>query len=567
MKQNKRRFIALFLTLVMVLFTLAACGSKSETKDNVDSKNTNDSKDMDDNSELEPITITVAGVIPNQWNDYPDNAQAKYIREKFGITIEVIDISERKEALMASGDLPDVFIIESDEVASLVDSGFILPLDDLLAEYGTHIFPSEDIMDYQREELFDGEHIYGLTQFYVEGLEGSLLTQTWGLNVDWERYAELGYPEVKADVDSIYQVLVDMVALNPTTEDGLPVYAIAYPTIEMRGRSLYGSSPLGYYSSNNFTGINCWNGELSLLYTDPNSFLWQFEHMYWKLNQDGLLDPDSFLMDFDSDSLKAVNGQYVATLYHDITGNATRNKAAEGIAGGFQYIPMEGSCVWTGADFTYGTRNLRCISANAEHPERIMQLLDWAYTPEGARIINSGIEGETWNYEDGVPVLTDEACEAYQQMDERYYETGLAFRWNGGYRGDAEDGYNVNLFSEMDYLQKNETALEKSVKDHYGMSMVEKVEQMIDDGKLCTQGTADMRVVNALGTLPDDLQRILNEVDVTMNEGLVQCVMAEDEETFFAMRDDLIAKIKDMGMDQVNDWFVENYNELTEKYK
>ncbi len=65
-------------------------------------------------------------------------------------------------------------------------------------------------MDYQRKELFDGEHIYSLTRFYVEGTAGSLWTQTWGLNVDRERYAQLGYPEVKADMDFIYQVLVDI---------------------------------------------------------------------------------------------------------------------------------------------------------------------------------------------------------------------------------------------------------------------------------------------------------------------------------------------------------------------
>lgn len=518
-------------------------------------------------ADLEPITVTMAGLIPLNWNDYPDNAQAKYIQDTFGITIEIVDISERKEAVLASGDLPDVFIIETNEVAPLIESGFIIPLDDLLLEYGDNIFPSEDVKDYQREAIFDGENIYGLTNFYIEGTSGSLWTQSWGLNVDWERYAAIGYPEVKADVDEIYQVLVDMVNVNPTTEDGLPVYAIAYPTIEMRGQSLYGSSPLGYYSSNNFTGIDCWTGEISLLYTDPDSFLWQFNHMYWKLNQDGLLDPDSFAMDFDADSLKAVNGQYVSTLYHDITGNATRLKAAEGVAGGFQYIPMEGSCLWTGADFSYGTRNLRCISSKAEHPERIMQLLNWVYSDEGTRLITSGIEGETWDYnDDGEPILTDEACEAYQQMNDFYYDSGLAFRWNGGFTGEHSDGYDVNLFGELNYLQRNETALEASVREHYGMSMVEVVEQMVEDGKLCTQGTPDMRVINALGTLPDDLNRILNEVDATMIEGLVQCVLAEDEDTYFAMRDALIEQIIGMGMDQVDDWFVTNYEELYEKY-
>ena len=186
-----------------------------------------------------------------------------------------------------------------------------------------------------------------------------------------------------------------MVELNPTTEDGLSVYATAYPALGMRGQSLYVSSPLGYYSSNNFTGINCWTGEVILLYTDTDSFLWQFNHMYWKLNQDGLLGLDSLLMDYDANCLKAGNGQYVATLFRVIIDSTTRLKASEGVAGGFQYLPLKGSYAWVGADFTYGNRNLRCISSNPQNPERIIQILDWACSSEGGRPINSGIEGET----------------------------------------------------------------------------------------------------------------------------------------------------------------------------
>lgn len=90
---------------------------------------------------------------------------------------------------------------------------------------------------------------------------------------------------------------------------------------------------------------------------------------------------------------------------------------------------------------------------------------------------------------------------------------------------------------------------------------------MVEAGKLCTQGAVDMRVINALDTLPDDLNRIPNEVDAVMNDGMVQCVLAEDEETYFATRDALIAQITSMDMDQVNEWFVTNYNKLLESYQ
>ena len=359
MRKSLKKLCAIALASTMAV-GMAACGNdgqeessgneqqSSGTPSDESSAAGDDGGSASGEIDREPITITVSTILPQKWNDYPDNSVAKYIREKFGITIEVIDISERKEALMASGDLPDIFIIESNEVLPLIESGFILPLDDLLAKYDAaqYFYPPnkiEEVMDFQRREIFKSDHIYGLTGGYSEaGPDASLLTQQWGLNVDWERYGQVGYPELEADVDQVYQLLVDMVNVKPTTDDGLPVYAIAYPTIEMRGQSLYHTYSLGYFPLTSYMAIDCKTKEMSMLYTDPASANWQYNHMYWKLNQAGLLDQDSFLQDFDTDSLKAVNGQYVATLYHDITGNATAMKASQGIPGGVPIYSFKG---------------------------------------------------------------------------------------------------------------------------------------------------------------------------------------------------------------------------------
>lgn len=588
MRKSMKKLCAIALAAAMAV-GLTACGGQggqpsSEQKDSPaqseESKSESEESEAPEEtgteaeSNREPITITVSTILPQKWNDYPDNSVAKYIRDKFGITIEVVDISERKEALMASGDLPDIFIIEANEVVPLIESGFILPLDELLAEYDAepYFFPPtkiEEVMDFQRREVFHSDHIYGLMGYSEAGPDASLGTQQWGLNVDWERYAEVGYPELDADVDQVYQLLVDMVNVKPTTDDGLPVYAIAYPTIEMRGQSLYHTYSLGYYPLTSYVAVDCKTQEMCMLYTDPESPNWQYNHMYWKLNQDGLLDPDSFLQDFDTDSLKAVNGQYVSTLYHDITGNATALKASEGVAGGFQLIPLKGCTT----DMTFeeaeynkgmGIGNLRCISSKTKYPERIMEFMTWLFSPEGGRLVKSGIEGETWNYVDGVPTLTEEACTAYVEMNDFYYDTGIGFGWNGS-GGGRPDGYSANLFDEQSFLLKYASAMEKDVAAHYGMTMMEKIIQMHENGELYDHDFLYAAAQASANTLPSDLQVILNEVEVVMNEEMAACVLAKDEETYFKMRDDLIAKVKEMGMDKVNEWYVNTYNEAAEK--
>lgn len=592
MRKSIKKLGAILLAAAMTV-SVAACGNDSQggstqtgqsesakpSDENTDESTDESTKSNDSESaggeeaDREPITITVSTILPERWNDYPDNSVAKYIRDKFGITIEVVDISERKEALLASGDLPDIFIIEANEVVPLIESGFILPLDDLIEKYGAapYLFPPtkiEEIMDFQRENIFHSDHIYGIMGYSEPQPDSSLGTQQWGLNVDWERYAEVGYPEIEADVDQIYQLLVDMVNVKPTTDDGLPVYAIAYPTIEMRGQSLYHTYSLGYYPVTSYMAVDCKTQEFNMLYTDPESPNWQYNHMYWKLNQDGLLDPDSFLQDFDSDSLKAVNGQYVSTLYHDITGNATAMKATNGIAGGFQMLALKGCTTdSTFAEAEYnmglGIGNLRCISAKTKYPDRIMEFMTWLFSPEGGRIVTTGVEGETWNYVDGVPTLTEEACQAYMEMNDFYYDSGIGFGWNGS-GGGSPDGHRTNLFDEQSFRLKYASAMEKDVAEHFGMTMTEKIYKMHDSGELYDHDFLYASGVAAANTLPDDLQVKLNAIEALMNEEMAACVLAKDEETYFQMRDALIEKVKEMGMDEINEWYVSTYNAAKE---
>lgn len=47
------------------------------------------------------------------------------------------------------------------------------------------------------------------------------------------------------------------------------------------------------------------------------------------------------------------------------------------------------------------------VTTFAEHPERIVSMLDYLYTDEGFMLSNYGVEGETYNIVDGKPVYTD----------------------------------------------------------------------------------------------------------------------------------------------------------------
>lgn len=48
-----------------------------------------------------------------------------------------------------------------------------------------------------------------------------------------------------------------------------------------------------------------------------------------------------------------------------------------------------------------------CVSTDCEHPEYVLQYMDYFYSPEGAMTANFGVEGETYTMVDGRPTYTD----------------------------------------------------------------------------------------------------------------------------------------------------------------
>jgi putative aldouronate transport system substrate-binding protein len=85
--------------------------------------------------------------------------------------------------------------------------------------------------------------------------------------------------------------------------------------------------------------------------------------------------------------------------------------------GGFNYVPMadlvkqEGDIIHTGTaayqegDITAG--NVQVITTQTENLDLILELYNFSFSEEGSRIASYGVEGETFEYVNGKPQLTD----------------------------------------------------------------------------------------------------------------------------------------------------------------
>ena len=566
MRKNKLFSILSIVVVLVMVIALVSCAGTQETTAGTTKPGTTTAAATTTVKE-DPVVIT-CGMENVTWNDYQDSPVAQYILENLNIIIENIDISEQKEALMASGDLPDFFIIEASQRGSLIESGFIIDLNDLVQQYGPDIEENAGLaLDFLREYWSDGSGaLYGLPGGNTyEPIGYGVLPQNFGLNLKWSLYEQLGYPEVMNNWDSVLEVVADMVALQPTTADGLAVYGLpAFATWGMWGHVLFSITMPGSFSNMTIWSAVLDNKSLELVdnYTDPESPLWNYVEFLYKENQLGIFDTDSLIASWEDLGTKATNGQYVGGMWGAMFDSANTLLASTG--DGYATIPVTNGGVWGGSDWRYGQKNMRCVSAKAENPEKVVEFLNFCYSTEGSRILNSGIEGINWDYVDGVPTINEETATKYQENGIAWKETGIGYFTNFLMASfPHEDGSYTNLFFSKQYNLAAMNDFQKKVAAHYGKdTLLEYFQAQVDSGKMVSQAAVDQRIGNMMPTLTDDLSRITSEADAAMVTGIAQCILSASDSEYEANKTALIEQVKGLGIETVTDWFREQYETL-----
>lgn len=139
---------------------------------------------------------------------------------------------------------------------------------------------------------------------------------------------------------------------------------------------------------------------------DADSYYLKCLKLYFDANQMGLMDPDSISQKYEDAVSKMKDG---ATLFSwfpwmDNIYN-TQERQAEGK--GFKLIPFKQQKIYSIGYYPFGGNRLIAIGAKAKYPARIMQFVNWMYSPEGFQTIKSGPKGLTWDIDKkGKPYLT-----------------------------------------------------------------------------------------------------------------------------------------------------------------
>lgn len=327
-----------------------------------------------------------------------------------GFNVEVWAYSDEKtNAILASGDLPDVMIVPAKNVDDMIESGMLLNLDDYL-EQMPHVQSYEGLdtaLNYVREYRSNGTGSVYVMPLSVGNnaayLQANDSTERNAVKVNWEAYQAADCPEI-TDMDSLLDATEAMLKAMPTAADGNPMYGTV---LNSGSDTSYWASMVMWYRMQGYMESelpylleeNMAEGTVtSILSTD--SMYYKGLKWYNAAYKKGLIDPDSISNDRATQKPKVDNG-YTITPSGYLPGWATTYMPV--------YVP--GSKIYYNYNSAYGNADyVLGINANTENLEACLNFVDMMADPDAYLWCRSGPAGEVWDAdESGVASITDTA--------------------------------------------------------------------------------------------------------------------------------------------------------------
>ncbi|HJA67953.1 MAG TPA: extracellular solute-binding protein [Candidatus Mediterraneibacter cottocaccae] len=443
MKKKLKQTTSALLVAAMTAAAVAGCAS--DTKDSSDdSANQQSTKvDLESVSELtfdaskfttaadngidlpdlggEPLKLKVNAAM---YQMSPDGTQMQQFWEEamehyLGCDIEIewswtnsTDYANNELVILQSGQLPDVAsVTKGTAVNEYGEAGLLLNL----ADYEDYMkYYPEYMQDTNGGEKFakleDGSMYYFMDGFYnPDDIEGAQSFTSFAYRFDilqdlgidppttLDEFTEL-CATLKEKIDS-GEVDADYVIMNSTKDYGL-----------QRG----------------FVGIfHAWD---CLYYNDGTWRYGPIEDNYREvlkylngLYEDGYIDPEFATADTNAGNTKATTGVAVIcpTLWSGSASNWNDAVMEEGMQWGLAFLPENEDY---GTPWKWGSRqggkSLQStmgiyVSAETEHPEYVVAMIDYQYSDEMVNLMNWGIEGQTYTVsEDGTKTYSDEIVNA-----------------------------------------------------------------------------------------------------------------------------------------------------------
>lgn len=494
-----------------MLLTLAGCAGELD-----------DSNDQA-GSTLEPITFTFynADGAEDPWTD----PVALAITEATGVTLDTLypsDVEEKTvELMIATGELPDLIFAKGDSDI-LIEQGALIDLSDLIDEYGPHI---KALYGDEYEKLQSSRENPAIYQLYCGKVQDEALTSSGTAQLQWAVLAFNDY-RIPYTLEEYGDMIREYKARHLNI-DGQTTIGITLSVTDWHWYTTL-ANPSGYIANGAID-----NGQWIV----SDDYKVQYKHMvggqkeyYRWLNRmydEKVLDQEFAIQTHEDYLEKIASGRVLGLLDADWDYTTAENtlKAAGRYERTYAGLPVTiDSSVKCASLAPQGLNTWGIgITTACKDPVRAIQFLDWLCT-EGAQIlVNWGIEGVNYYYdEDGVRCRTAEEIERAEKNVSYQNETGVGlhsypFPSYGNTVLDSTGNYFCILNPENvadSYNEQEQAALEA-----WDVERLTDIFPQADEFEKKEYTPLWSRI------LPADLDRQLSRLDEIAREGLIDCVV------------------------------------------
>ncbi|GHU79110.1 ABC transporter substrate-binding protein [Clostridia bacterium] len=356
----------------------------------------------------EPITLRVAAALFNAHVDYDKMYMYNLYEEMTGIHIDwdltpQENWNERKNLMLSSDDLPDVFlrgsISQSEAVNYGAEQGMLLNIKPLLEEYAPNFYALAEKYTDVWATITVEDGVYTLPQL-IPAI-GPRSRSVW-IHEGWLSAAELAMPDT---VEDFYNLAVAFKNLDWNKNGQADEYPISWDAGRLGDvfgnfSSMFGMMTLGSQAGNIDLDENG-----SLRFYPVNERYKEMLRFMNKLWEEDLVDQDSLTQSSAQVIVKADEG--TVGIYPALNGPYFLGKDA------VQYAAMPavenqwGERMWNNANNIVQIFGSFAITNRCANPEAALRWADYFYSEEGVLLIFFGTEGYTFDYgEDGRPHYT-----------------------------------------------------------------------------------------------------------------------------------------------------------------
>ncbi|RKI83030.1 extracellular solute-binding protein [bacterium 1xD42-87] len=372
----------------------------------------------------EPVTFD--WYINYSWynSEWGGNVVSDKITEETGVNIHFItpggNEKEKLNALIAADSLPDFITLGwwEPQIDEMIDSGMVYALNELADEYDAFFYQvsDTDVVNWYTKE--DG-NIYSYPNSFftakdIETYDNISSNQTFLVRKDI--YEAIGSPDMTTP-EGFAAAVKKAQDMFPTV-DGEPLIPVGAHVFNDQGNVSFDKYLM------NFLAVPFEeNGEIYDRYTNEDYLTWL--KMFRRLGEEGLLADDIFIDQRMQTEEKMAKGRYFCMLYQ-YTDMVAQQKELYVNHPERIYLAVDGPKNAAGDDPTLPTSGINgwtvtLISKNCKNPERAIAFMDYMLSEQGQLRLSLGVEGETFDYVDGKPVVKEEV-NALLNVDRQAYD-------------------------------------------------------------------------------------------------------------------------------------------------